>query len=395
MHGSDSQLNPAQQAAVDYGDGPLLVLAGPGSGKTRVVTSRIAQLIRSGASPTQMLALTFTNKAASEMAARVARETNSPGVWVSTFHRFCSRLLRQYAELLGLDERFTIYDTEDSQSLLKSVISDADVHTGRYSPRQIGQAISRAKNDLVTPDELSESRFRPIDTVVAEVYPLYQKRLLAANAVDFDDLLLHIVRLLQDNPELRQGLDEKFKYIIVDEYQDTNLAQYAIVRGLSIDYPNITVTGDPDQSIYAWRGANIENILRFEQDYPQSHVIRLEQNYRSTQSILEAADRLIAANKQRKAKRLWTENPHGCAVRLVEYDTGPDETEGSSIGLRRSSVKVSYVPAIALSFTERTLFRALSNTPCGLVVFLIRWYVELSSTAAKKSRTFLPTCSSY
>ena len=324
----ESELNPAQQAAVDYGDGPLLVLAGPGSGKTRVVTSRIAQLIRSGVPPTQMLALTFTNKAASEMAARVAYETNSPGVWVSTFHRFCSRLLRQYASFLGLDERFTIYDTEDSQSLLKSVIQDADVPTGRFTPRQIGQAMSRAKNDLLTPDELSESRYRPIDTVVAEIYPLYQKRLLAANAVDFDDLLLHIVRLLQDNPDLRQGLDEKFRYIIVDEYQDTNLAQYAIVRGLSLDHPNLTVTGDPDQSIYAWRGANIENILRFEQDYPQAHVIRLEQNYRSTASILDAADRLIAANKQRKAKQLWTENPSGCAVRVVEYDTGPAETEG-------------------------------------------------------------------
>ena len=324
---TDLGLNDAQLAAVRHGDGPLLVLAGPGSGKTRVVTERVAELIRNGARPINILALTFTNKAATEMAERVARASNSPGVWVSTFHRFCSRLLRQYASMVGLNERFTIYDTEDSQSLLKSIVAESDVRVGRHTPRQIAQAISRAKNDLICPEDLAGSH-RPVDVVAAEIYPLYYQRMLAANAVDFDDLLLHVVQLLHENAELRAELDQRFRYIIVDEYQDTNLAQYAIVRGLSIDQPNLTVTGDPDQSIYGWRGANIHNILRFEQDYPGAVVVRLEQNYRSTKNILEVADRLISQNKQRKAKTLWTENATGDAVRMVEYDSGQAEAEG-------------------------------------------------------------------
>ena len=285
----DAQLNDAQSAAAAHLEGPLLVLAGPGSGKTRVVTSRIAYSDHQGLPAGNLLALTFTNKAAAEMAGRVAQLCGAP-VWVSTFHKFCSRLLRQHARLVGLDEFFTIYDAEDSLGLVKQVIEAGAVNTGRYTPRQLAQTISRAKNELLCPDDLADSR-RPLDLITAELLPLYQQRLLATNAVDFDDLLLHVGRLLQDNPELRRELDERYQYILVDEYQDTNLSQYAIIRGLSLDYPNLTVTGDPDQSIYSWRAPNIHNILSFERDFPNATVVRLEQNYRSTKHILEVADR--------------------------------------------------------------------------------------------------------
>ncbi len=252
MRFPDAQLNDAQSAAALHREGPLLVLAGPGSGKTRVVTSRIAYLVGQGVPASNILALTFTNKAAAEMAARVAQMCGAP-VWVSTFHRFCSRLLRQYARLVGLDEYFTIYDAEDSLGLVKQVMEAGPVKTGRYTPRQLAQTISRAKNELLCPDDLASS-CRPLDLITAELMPLYQRRLLALNAVDFDDLLLHVGRLLHDNPELRGELDQRYQYTLVDEYQDTNLAQYVIVRALSLDVPNLTVTGDPDQSIYSWRG---------------------------------------------------------------------------------------------------------------------------------------------
>jgi DNA helicase-2/ATP-dependent DNA helicase PcrA len=326
-HNLLSGLNESQRAAVIHTGGPLLVLAGPGSGKTRVVTTRIAQLIDNGADSRNVLALTFTNKAASEMATRVSQMVPGHAVWVSTFHRFCSRLLRSYAGLVGLDEYFTIYDTDDSLRLLKDVIESQGIPMARHTPRQIAQSISRAKNELLSHDDLATSR-RPIDVIAAEALPHYQKRLISANAVDFDDLLLHLVRLLHDHGELRRDLDERFRYILVDEYQDTNLAQYGIVRGLSIDHPDLTVTGDPDQSIYSWRGANIQNILRFEQDYPGASVIKLEQNYRSSQNIVRVADDLIAANVHRKAKLLRTDNPPGPAVRIVEYESGQTEAEG-------------------------------------------------------------------
>jgi DNA helicase-2/ATP-dependent DNA helicase PcrA len=326
MHFLDVQLNEAQAAAAFHREGPLLVLAGPGSGKTRVVTSRIAFLVHQGVPASQLLALTFTNKAAAEMAARVAQMCGAP-VWVSTFHRFCSRLLRQYARFVGLDEFFTIYDAEDSSGLVKQMIDAGAVNTGRYTAGQLAQTISRAKNELLCPDDLARSR-RPLDLITAELLPVYQQRLLAMNAVDFDDLLLHVGRLLQDNSELRRQLDERYQFVLVDEYQDTNLAQYAIVRGLSLDYPNLTVTGDPDQSIYSWRGATINNILSFERDFPNATVVRLEQNYRSTKCILEVADRLIEANQRRKAKSLWTANESGPPVKLLQYDCAPAEASG-------------------------------------------------------------------
>ena len=290
-------LTPAQREAVSHVDGPLLILAGPGSGKTRVVTHRIAFLLLQGVSPAQIVALTFTNKAADEMRLRLQRLTPGQAVWVGTFHRFCSRLLRRHASLVGLDENFTIYDSEDSQRALLEVVQRADLHLTHVTPGQIAQEISRAKSNLVTAEQFTPRPGHPIGVMLQDIYPAYQRRLLSCNAVDFDDLLLHTAILLQENPELRRILDERFRYILVDEYQDTNFAQYAIVRGLSRDYPNLAVTGDPDQSIYGWRGANLQNILGFEQDYPEVRVVRLEQNYRSTRRILRVADCLIGNNK--------------------------------------------------------------------------------------------------
>lgn len=318
-------LTAPQREAVEHIDGPLLILAGPGSGKTRVVTHRIAHLLHHGIPPRQILALTFTNKAAEEMKSRLALLAPGEAVWMGTFHRFCARLLRQYAPLVGLAENYTIYDADDSAAMLRRACHEAHLGDIHFTPQQIGSAISWAKNNLILPDQYQPRIGQPLGAVAARVYPIYQRRLLQSNAADFDDLLLHVATLLRQNDELRATLDERYRYILVDEYQDTNLAQYAIVRALSNTYPNLAVTGDPDQSIYGWRGANIKNILEFEHDYPNVRVVRLEQNYRSTRRILRAADELISHNVQRKHKDLFTENEEGSPVRLVRYPTQHDE----------------------------------------------------------------------
>jgi ATP-dependent DNA helicase UvrD/PcrA len=325
-------LTPAQRQAVQHIDGPLLILAGPGSGKTRVVTHRVAYMLESGVGPSQILALTFTNKAADEMRGRVNALAPGKRVWVSTFHRFCARLLREYAPLVGLRENYTIYDTGDSQQALKRAIEELHVDATHYTPQQIAASISWAKNNLITAGAYQSRAGHPLGSVVAKVYPAYQTRLLNSSAVDFDDLLLHIAGLLRENPEVRRALDERFRYILVDEYQDTNLAQYTIVRALSLDQPNLAVTGDPDQSIYGWRGANLSNILEFEADYPQVRVVRLEQNYRSTKRILRVAAHLIEHNLRRKQKGLFTDNDEGRPVRLVTYFD--QKTESDAIAAR-------------------------------------------------------------
>ncbi|MGI9428545.1 MAG: ATP-dependent helicase [Bythopirellula sp.] len=318
-------LNEAQCLAVQHVEGPLQVLAGPGSGKTRVVTHRIAHLLRAGIPAQQILALTFTNKAAEEMRARVEKLAPGQRVWVSTFHRFGARLLREYADYVGLTPNYTIYDTADAKQTLARVIETGDFKTMHYTAERIGQAISAAKNKLITADKYTARVGSPLSHIVAEVYPAYQQRLLANSAVDFDDLLLHIAQLLYQNPEIRTTLDERFRFILVDEYQDTNHVQYVMLRALSVDYPNLAVTGDPDQSIYGWRGADIKNILQFESDYPKVIVVRLEQNYRSTKRILRVADGLISHNLRRKKKSLFTDNDEGRPVRLVEYSDQDDE----------------------------------------------------------------------
>jgi DNA helicase-2/ATP-dependent DNA helicase PcrA len=320
-------LTPAQRQAVEHLDGPQLILAGPGSGKTRVVTHRIANLLFHGVSARQIVALTFTNKAADEMKARVAQLAPGHPVWISTFHRFCARLLRQYAAMVGLEENFSIYDTGDSNRLLRAVMEEMQLDTSHFTPERVASVISGAKNKCVGPEEFAARGGSPIGGIVAKIYPRYQSRLLSANAVDFDDLLMHVAVLLRVNPEIRSALDERFRYLLVDEYQDTNLVQYAIVRALAQDFPNLSVTGDPDQSIYGWRGAHLGNILDFEKDYSNVQVVRLEQNYRSTKRILKVADALIANNLRRKAKSLFTDNAEGSPVRLVSYPTHRDEAE--------------------------------------------------------------------
>ncbi len=319
-------LNDAQRAAVTHKDGPLLVLAGPGSGKTRVVTYRIAWLLQNGVLDRQIAALTFTNKAADEMKRRL--EGLAPGnrVWLGTFHRFCAVLLRKYARYVGLEENYVIYDADQSKKLLEEIVpktslpKDVDV-------QKIASAISWAKNSLVSAEDYYSREGSALGKIVEEVYPEYQNSLQKANAVDFDDLLFHVAALLHEQPEIRAALDDRFRYILVDEYQDTNFVQYAIARALSQDYPNLAVTGDPDQSIYGWRGANIRNILDFEKDFEDVKVVLLEQNYRSDKRVLRLADFLIKHNVLRKDKALFTNNKEGVPPRIVQCADQQEEAE--------------------------------------------------------------------
>jgi len=320
-------LNPNQRQAVQTIDGPLLMLAGPGSGKTRVVTHRLAYMLEQGVPPSRLLALTFTNKAAQEMRSRLERLVGPAPVWMGTFHGFCARLLRQYAPLVGLPSNFNIYDVDDSTACLRTAVEAAKFSLTHVSLGTLANRISYYKNRLVTPETLQAEGLSSDEHAVAQVYPFYQRQLLNSGAVDFDDLLMHTAMLLRSAPELRSELDERYQYVMVDEYQDTNLAQYVIVRHLAIDYPNLAVTGDPDQSIYGWRGANLKNVSYLERDYPNTQIIRLEQNYRSTPEILSVADGLIQNNQYRKHKRLVPSRAAGEPVRLVAYATGRREAE--------------------------------------------------------------------
>ncbi|MFV0442775.1 MAG: ATP-dependent helicase [Planctomycetaceae bacterium] len=335
-----SDLTSSQAAAVRHKDGPLLVLAGPGSGKTRVVTRRIAALVEAGVPPRQIVAITFTNKAAGEMQERVEALLPGSKVWVSTFHRFCARLLRKYAGLVGLQTNFTILDTSDQKSLIRRVMSEENFDAVHFSPDKVLWQISNAKNELITPEQYNqrfqESVANHWQAVVARIYPAYQRELLASNAVDFDDLLMHMAQLLNDSEEVRDELDHRFRYVLVDEYQDTNLAQYRIAAGLSQRHPNLCVTGDPDQSIYGWRGARIENILRFEREFGGATVVRLEENFRSTEAILRSADRLSAHNSRRKAKQLYSNLGEGEPVRLWNDVTSEDEANRIARQIKQS-----------------------------------------------------------
>jgi DNA helicase-2/ATP-dependent DNA helicase PcrA len=322
-----ADLTPSQSDAVTHVDGPLLVLAGAGSGKTRVITRRVAYLLSQGIGGANILALTFTNKAAGEMRGRIEHLTGGSGVWVGTFHSLCARLLRTYAPLVRLDRGFTIYDEADRLRALRDVMKPHGAQSS-LTPERVAAVISRAKNELRAPERLDAIVPDPYEArTIAQVYEAYEERLIASSAVDFDDLLVHIVTVLRDYPDVRADLDARFRYVLVDEYQDTNLAQYAIVRALSIDRPNLCVTGDPDQSIYGWRGANLDNILEFEHDYPGCRVVRLERNYRSTKNIIQVADHLIRFNIRRKHKALTTENVQGQPVNLAHYSTESHEAQ--------------------------------------------------------------------
>jgi DNA helicase-2/ATP-dependent DNA helicase PcrA len=331
-----ADLTPEQREAVTHFEGPLLILAGAGSGKTRVITRRVAWLLHQGVRPGNILAITFTNKAAGEMRQRVAALVPGCRVWISTFHSFGARLLRQYGDRIGLDRNFTIYDQADRARLTKVAVEDAGLDATRFTPETLAAAISKAKNQLLTPPRYAERARDFFATTVARVYPVYEKRLRDANAMDFDDLLLWPALALRHDPELRAELDARFRFVLIDEYQDTNQAQYAIARGLSVDNPNLCVVGDPDQSIYKFRGSDIRNILDFERDFPQARVLTLTRNYRSTPAILRAAGGLIAHNTQRKPKDLVAHNPDGPPVTVLTFDSGVAEAEGIARRVREA-----------------------------------------------------------
>jgi DNA helicase-2/ATP-dependent DNA helicase PcrA len=318
-----ADLNPAQREAVLHTEGPVLVIAGAGSGKTRVLTRRIAHLLGAvGVKPPEILAITFTNKAAGEMRERVGDLVGPPAraAWVMTFHSACGRILRREAQRLGYRSNFTIYDQADQIRLVKRCLEELERDPKRFTPRGIHSQISNAKNTLVSPEEYTDRVASFYDQTVAEVYDLYQKRLFASNAVDFDDMLFLTVDVLERFPEAREKWQEAFRYILVDEYQDTNHAQYRLLQLLAEKHRNVFAVGDPDQSIYGFRGADIRNVLEFEHDFPGSYTIALEQNYRSTQHILDAANGVISHNRERKEKNLWSELGDGDPVRVIEVE---------------------------------------------------------------------------
>jgi DNA helicase-2/ATP-dependent DNA helicase PcrA len=322
-----SGLNPEQQEAVKHTDGPLLIMAGAGSGKTRVLTHRIAYLMaEKGVAPWNILAITFTNKAAREMKDRVAKIAGGAAeeIWISTFHSMCVRILRRDIDRLGYSRNFTILDTTDQLSVIKNVLKDKNIDTKKFEPRSLLGSISSAKNELVTPEEYSKSAVGPYESIVASVYEDYQKRLRKNQALDFDDLIMTTIHLFMRVPEVLEYYQRKFQYIHVDEYQDTNRAQYMLVKQMASRFKNLCVVGDSDQSIYRWRGADISNILSFEKDYPRARVTFLEQNYRSSKHILLAANKVIENNSNRKPKKLWTENPEG---NKIVYYRGSNEQD--------------------------------------------------------------------
>lgn len=333
-------LNEQQKEAVFHTEGPLLILAGAGSGKTRVLTHRIAYLIEErGVNPWNILAITFTNKAAGEMRERVDRLVGfgAESIWVSTFHSTCVRILRRYIDRIGFDTNFTIYDSDDQKSLMRDVCRVLDVDTKKYKERMFLSAISAAKDEMITPDEYELNAAGDFGKQkIAQVYREYERQLHANNALDFDDLLLKTVQLFQTQPDVLESYQERFLYIMVDEYQDTNTVQFKFVSLLAAKYQNLCVVGDDDQSIYKFRGANIRNILNFEQEFQNARVIKLEQNYRSTQNILNAANAVIQNNRGRKDKTLWTDNGDGEKVHLRQFDTAYDEAEFVADDIRKN-----------------------------------------------------------
>ena len=330
-----ADLNPPQQAAVQHGDGPLLILAGAGSGKTRVITRRVAHLIaRCGVQPWQILAVTFTNKAANEMRKRVEQVLGGRGLAVSlgTFHSTCVRILRKWHTELGFHQSFVIYDDADQLGVIRDCLRDLNLSERVMSPRAVAARISRAKNEMQTPGEYAAAATDFTEERTAKIYSMYQERLKASHAVDFDDLLMLTVLLFRDHAHVLEYYQNLWRYVLVDEYQDTNHAQYQIVNFLSRRHGNLCVVGDDDQSIYRWRGADLNNILDFERDHPGCRVIKLEQNYRSTQNILDAAGGVVANNRGRKGKALWTENPEGEPI--VAYQARDEQAEAEFVAQR-------------------------------------------------------------
>ncbi|HEX8325042.1 MAG TPA: UvrD-helicase domain-containing protein, partial [Tepidisphaeraceae bacterium] len=330
-----ADLTPPQREAATHTDGPLLIIAGAGSGKTRVLTRRVAYLLSLGIPPANVLAITFTNKAAGEMKERVGHLLGRPikdigrvdqyHPTICTFHSLCVRILRHFGQRMGVPNNFTIFDSADQTKLVKEALKLLDINSQNFTPGQIHSSISNLKNQLITSDDYARTAASFYDKTVARVYSKYQKLLEANNGLDFDDLMLRVVLGFKQFPDVLAELQERYPYILIDEYQDTNHAQYILAHAMAQKYRNICVVGDPDQSIYAWRGANIQNILDFEKDYPDARVVRLEQNYRSTKTILALASQLIARNSQRKDKALWTENVQGERAKFFLCQNEEDE----------------------------------------------------------------------
>jgi DNA helicase II / ATP-dependent DNA helicase PcrA len=342
----ERQLNPQQYKAVTTIEGPLLILAGAGSGKTRVITFRVAHLIENRqVRPEQILAVTFTNKAAEQMKNRVLsllRTQRFGNPLISTFHSFCVRILRRYIPAIGYGRDFSIYDEADQSNLMKSVLREIDVDEKLLNPRSVLSRISFAKNHGLAPENLYQRAHNPVDERMAVAFELYEKKLRQANALDFDDLLLKAVSVLESSPTALEALNNQYHYIMVDEYQDTNRIQYQLIRQLTRQRQNLCVVGDEDQSIYGWRGADIQNILSFEIDYPNAGIIKLEQNYRSTKNILDAAGAVVANNQARKGKNLWTEQTGGEPVTF--YEAGDGEAEALFVAQQILSFQRLYPP---------------------------------------------------
>ncbi len=382
-------LNPPQREAVLATEGPVLVVAGAGSGKTRVITHRIAYLIKErGVSPYSILAITFTNKAADEMRERVGRlvgEELAQGMWVLTFHSACARILRREHAVLGLPSTFTVYDEGDSASLMSQVLKEMGVDPRRFPPRQVAAAVERAKDQLLTPEAFLARAETPYERTVGAAFAEYQRRLASSGALDFGDLIARTVRLFAENAEVLARWQERFRYILVDEFQDTNRAQYALIKLLASRYRNICVVGDADQAIYSWRGATIQNLLDFEADYPDARVILLEQNYRSTQTILEAANAVISHNLMRKPKNLWTAGPRGDPILVYRAEDELDEAAfvaeevaaGVARGRRYRDFAVFYrTNAQSRALEEVFLRRGIPYTVVGGVRFYERKEVK-------------------
>ncbi|MGD9018878.1 MAG: UvrD-helicase domain-containing protein, partial [Desulfuromonadales bacterium] len=368
-----AQLNPMQQLAVKHETGPLLLLAGAGSGKTRALTHRIAWLIRQHkVAPWQILAVTFTNKAAGEMQERLAELLGDiQGLWVSTFHSACVRILRQEIEALGFNRNFTIYDDQDQERLLKVLLQELGIDEKQLKPRAVAAAIDRAKNKGLRPEQLEDDDYQAEQ--VTRIYRLYQERLQQSNALDFGDLLLQTVRLFEEHAEILDKYRQRFHYILVDEFQDTNQVQYRLIHLLASGHGNLCVVGDDDQSIYRWRGAEVGNILGFERDYPGCETIRLEQNYRSTKTILDAAGAVVAHNLGRKTKKLWTENRDGEPITLEVLPDDLEEARYLAGEISRLQRQGRHLRDIAVFYRtnaqSRVLEEALRNERIPYVMF--------------------------
>lgn len=362
-------LNPEQRKAVEHFNGPLLILAGAGSGKTRVLTRRVAYLIEHyGVSPANIMAVTFTNKAANEMKERITALLGriQDGLQVSTFHSFCVRVLRKESRKLDYENNFVIYDTADQLTLLKNVMKELNIDSEKYNPRAVLAEISRAKNELIGPEEYQERMGDYFQEITGKAYSLYQQRLQDSNALDFDDLIMKTVELFKKYPMVLEHYQDRFKYISIDEYQDVNTAQYQLVQLLARKYRNICVVGDPDQGIYGFRGADIRNILNFEEDYPDAEIIKLEQNYRSMGKILRAADSVIANNLSRREKRLWTEKGEGNNLKYYQAFDEKDEANYVSRTIKELQDKGYSYKDMAVLYRTNSQSRVIED-------FLIRY----------------------